>query len=332
NNAASLVTRAMELSPANPSFLDMRNSILAADLVLTGGQRQKRIWQVFAARGMGWFAGSVDGDDTRPAEDFSMPPAPDTPRGTLTGSVRDLDTGAPVAGAVVAFGGHASGFAGDYAATTDASGSYTISGILPGTYPKVSARGAGYDPVVQTVTVTAGTNVLSWTLRRDWAALGGGGAVVDFNGVDYTPFGCGPPSMFDQSQGSGWSTDTVYTGPLTIEPRFVVVRLPVAVNVSQVFINPSNTCGDAGSASTSGYRVETSPDGTTWTLASSGDFGIADRSYHAVPLAGGTAGVRFLRYTMLSTQVVDLGGACPGPFSGCFFVDSVELGVYGTPS
>ena len=332
NNAASLVTRAMELSPANPSFLDMRNSILAADLVLAGGQRQKRIWQVFAARGMGWFAGSVDGDDTRPAEDFSMPPPPDTPRGTLTGTVRDLDTGAPVAGAVVAFGGHASGFAGDYAATTDASGSYTISGILPGTYPKVSARGAGYDPVVQTVTVTAGANALSWTLRRDWAALAGGSAVVGFNGVDYTPFGCGPSSMFDQSQGTGWSTDTVYTGPLTIEPRFVTVRLPVAVNVSQIFINPSNTCGDAGSASTSAYRVETSSDGTTWTLASSGDFGIADRSYHAVPLVGGTAGVRFLRYTMLSTQVVDLGGTCPGPFSGCLFVDSVELGVYGTPS
>ncbi len=36
--AESLVTRAMELSPANPSFLDMRNSILQADLVVNGGK------------------------------------------------------------------------------------------------------------------------------------------------------------------------------------------------------------------------------------------------------------------------------------------------------
>ena len=48
--AESLVTRAMELSPANPSFLDMRNSILQADLVVNGGGRTRtRSGQVFAA-------------------------------------------------------------------------------------------------------------------------------------------------------------------------------------------------------------------------------------------------------------------------------------------
>ena len=49
----SLVTRAMELSPANPSFLDMRNTILAADMGVHNGKDQSKIWQVFAARGMG---------------------------------------------------------------------------------------------------------------------------------------------------------------------------------------------------------------------------------------------------------------------------------------
>ena len=46
----------------------------------------------------------------------------------------------------VAFGGHASGFPGDYAATTDAEGRYTITGIVPGTYPTSRPSGAGYDP------------------------------------------------------------------------------------------------------------------------------------------------------------------------------------------
>jgi hypothetical protein len=336
NLTRSLVTRAMELSPANPSFLDMRNSILQADLVVNGGKRQNRIWQVFAARGMGWFAGSVDGDDTTPVEDFSMPPAPNTPRGSLTGVVRDSVTNAPVTNAVVAFGGHNSGFAGDYAAVTNASGQYNITGIFPGTYPKVFSRGVGYDPVVQTVSIASRVNTLNWSLRRDWAATAGGASVTDFNGVDFSLFGCGPAAMFDQSQGQGWSTDVefVATPGEAIQPRFVVVQLPAAVNVAEIFINPSNTCGDAGSASTSRYRLETSTDGTTWS-AVAGDFGVADRNYHAVPLPGTTTGVRFVRYTMLSTQVEDIGGTCNPPngnFSGCLFIDSVELGVYGSAS
>jgi hypothetical protein len=139
--AESLVTRAMELSPANPSFLDERNSILQADLVVNRGRLQNKIWKVFAARGMGFFAAATDGDDTQPVEDFSMPPAANTPRGSLTGTVTDAQTGTPLAGMTVAFGGHASGFAGDYAATTAADGTYTITGIIPGTYAKVFARG-----------------------------------------------------------------------------------------------------------------------------------------------------------------------------------------------
>jgi hypothetical protein len=35
---------------------------------------------------------------------------------------------------------------------------------------------------------------------------------------------------------------------------------------------------------------------------------------------------------MLSTQVADLGGTCPGAYSGCQFMDSTELGVYGAPA
>jgi extracellular elastinolytic metalloproteinase len=333
-NTEALVTRAMELSPANPSFLDMRNSILEADLLVNAGKKQSKIWQVFAARGMGWFAGAVDGDDAAPVEDFSTPPPASTPRGTLTGRVTNLDTGTPVVGAVVAFGGHNSGFAGDYAAVTDGSGVYTISGIIPGTYPKVFSRGPGYDPIVQTVAVASRTNTLNWALRRDWAASGGGATIADFTPPDYTPFGCGPGGLIDQSQGSGWGSNAPTNpdpgGPL---PKFTVIALPVAVNISQLQVNPSNTCGDAGSASTGDYKVESSTDGTTWTVVNAGHFGVADRRMTTIPLgAGSTAGVRFVKFTMIGTQVGDIGGSCPGAFSGCDFMDSVELAVYGAPA
>jgi hypothetical protein len=105
------------------------------------------------------------------------------------------------------------------------------------------------------------------------------------------------------------------------------------VNLTEVAVNPSNTCGDSGSASTGDYKVETSVNGTTWLVANQGHFGVADRHVNSLPLAPGTGtGVLFVRYTMISTQVADLGGSCPGPFSGCDFMDSTELAAYGAPA
>jgi extracellular elastinolytic metalloproteinase len=328
--AQSLITRAMELSPANPSFLDERNSILQADLVVNGGKLQKKIWQVFAKRGMGFFAASVDGDDAQPVEDFSVPPAANTPRGTLTGKVTDRDSGAAVAGLTVGFGGHASGFAGDYIATTAADGTYTISGILPGTYAKIFARGAGYDSVVKTLSISSHTVREDWSVRKDWAASSGGGSVVSFTGPDYTPFGCGPAKLIDQSQAAGWGSDIAAAG------QTAVLRLSAVVDISELVINPSATCGDDPTASTGGYRVETSADGTTWTPAASGTFPEGTVTPTVIALAAGSGdGVGFIRYTMLTSQAQD-AGQCPAgqppTVSGCVFLDSTELAVYGAPA
>jgi hypothetical protein len=325
--AESLVTRAMELSPANPSFLDERNSILAADLVVNGGKLSKTIWKVFAGRGMGYFAAAIDGDDAAPVEDFSVPPAANTPRGSLTGTVTDQDTGLAAAGLTVGFGGHASGFAGDLQATTAADGTYTISGIIPGTYAKVFARGAGYDQQVATLSISSHTVTKDWVVRRDWAAASGGGSVVDFTGPDYTPYACGPAKLIDQSQLSGWGSDVADGG------QSIVIRLAGAVNISDLVINPSATCGDDPDASTGGYRVETSPDGTTWTEAAAGSFPNGTVTATSVTLNAGTGtGVAYLRYTMLTTQGQD-AGLCPADqppaYSGCVFQDSTELAVYG---
>jgi len=51
----------------------------------------------------------------------------------------------------------------DYAAVTDATGHYTISGILPGTYPAVFARGSGYDRQVTTLSVASRPSTKNWT-------------------------------------------------------------------------------------------------------------------------------------------------------------------------
>jgi extracellular elastinolytic metalloproteinase len=219
---------------------------------------------------------------------------------------------------------------GDYQAITAADGKYTITGIIPGTYAKVFAKGAGYDPKSGTVSIAARTQTLNWQLRRDWAAISGGSSVVSFTGPDYTDFGCGPPQLFDQSQASGWGSDVAANG------QNVVVRLPAVVTISELVINPSATCGDDPTASTGNYRVETSANGTTWTVGAQGAFPNGTVTPTMVPLAAGTGtGVQFIRFTMLTTQGQD-AGLCPvgqpPTVSGCVFMDSTELAVYGAPA
>ncbi|NMO53340.1 hypothetical protein HH310_19370 [Actinoplanes sp. TBRC 11911] len=325
--AESLVTRAMELSPSNPSFLDERNAILAADLVVDNGKLQKTIWSVFAKRGMGYFAASLDGSDSQPVEDFSMPPAPNTPRGTVTGKVTDEDNGKPVDGLTVAFAGHNSGFAGDYAAATTADGTYRIAGVLPGTYGKVFARGAGYDLTTKTLTIKPNATLRTdWQVRKDWAGSSGGASVVSATGTDATAFGCGPGQLIDQSQQSGWSNDATPTG------QTVVLHLSGTMNVSELMINPSAVCGDDQTAATAGYRVETSADGTNWTVAAVGTFPNGAATPTPITLAAGTGNaIGFVRYTEVTSQAQAAGQCATDPGqSGCLFVDSAELSVYGT--
>ncbi len=66
------VTRGMELSVDEPSYIDMRNAILQAD-VLAGKKDHRRIWEAFAKRGMGAGASAVDGKDKAPVAAFDLP-------------------------------------------------------------------------------------------------------------------------------------------------------------------------------------------------------------------------------------------------------------------
>ena len=82
--ADRLMMRGLQLTPCNPSFVEMRDAILAADREITGGENQAIIWRAFASHGIGQLArstGGTDGTDENGGaqsapnvvEDFSVP-------------------------------------------------------------------------------------------------------------------------------------------------------------------------------------------------------------------------------------------------------------------
>ncbi|HEY6886251.1 MAG TPA: M36 family metallopeptidase, partial [Solirubrobacter sp.] len=311
--ARALVTTGMSLLPPEPTFLDGRNGILLADQTLFGGADSSVIWGVFAGRGMGFFAAAVSGDDTAPAENFALPPAADAPRGTISGQVTNAIGGAGVSGVTVGLAGGVS----SVSAVTGADGRYTIADVPAGAYLKVAAGGGGWEGGVTSLSVTGGTTLTySPTVRRDWAASKGGATVKDSNGREYVEYGCGPNAALDQSQALGWSAAAG-------SDKYLIVQLPAAVDVTSFAIDPTETCGDSAADATGGYRVETSPDGTAWTVARTGTFTSANRrTLNVLPPTAGATGVRYVRLTLLSSQ----GGASAS------FRDLSEFAVYGTPT
>jgi len=332
--ARSLVTRAMELAPNDPSFLDMRNAILLADTAVHDGAHRATVWQVFARRGMGFYAGSLGGGDVAPAHDGKVPPT-GTKKGLVTGTVTDADTGLPVAGVPVTLAWQGGAGQVNPTTVTGSDGTWSLGPVPIGTYRKLAVDGAGYDPVVRKVKVLATGAVADLQVRRDWAAASGGAVVASYTGPDYTP-DCGPVGAIDGSLATGWGSSTGdddATPTNAFVPKEIVVDLGVPVDVSQFGVDPAATCGDGGSSSTGAYRIETSPDGVTWTQAASGAFTAEDRGrLNAVLPTAGTLGVRYVKLVVLGNQTPDFATNCPdGPYTGCQYTDLSELTVYGLP-
>ncbi|MBI4208900.1 MAG: M36 family metallopeptidase, partial [Deltaproteobacteria bacterium] len=71
-----LVIDGMKFTKVNPSMLDARDAILAADLANEGGN-QDLLWKVFACTGMGVPASTTDHNDANPVESFDLPDGTD---------------------------------------------------------------------------------------------------------------------------------------------------------------------------------------------------------------------------------------------------------------
>jgi extracellular elastinolytic metalloproteinase len=333
--AEQLVTQAMRLSPPESSFLDMRNAILAADAGLPVHHREL-IWQVFAHRGLGYFAGVADSSDSAPVEDFNMPPANGAAKGTVAGTVTSADTGLPLGGVSIGVGGlttvtSPTAFPDRLPPTTSAANGHYALSVPAGTYGGLVFDRSGWDKVnLKSLHITAGaTTARNVALRRDWASRRGGGVVTQTSDDTGADFGCGVAQLIDQNRGVGWSAfnpnstdpDNPHHGAPT-----ATIRLPQTIDVTAFGLDPSNTCGDDPSAQTKGYSIQTSADGVHFATAKQGSFTPDNNGrLNIVAPSANSRGVRYVRLTLLSPQ-----SAAPGN-SGADFIDFSELEVFGGP-
>ena len=114
------------------------------------------------------------------------------------------------------------------------------------------------------------------------------------------------------------------------------MKLPEAVDVSAFGVDPSNNCGDAGSASTGPYRIEVSKDGVTYNQVAQGTFTPADRGrVNEIGLSSPSKDVQYVKFWMDDSQVEQLrdpDDLCSegAAFDGCRYIDLTELEVYGS--
>jgi hypothetical protein len=78
-SARALVSGGLRLSPDNPSFLEARDAIIQADQAANNGANYGALWQVFAARGMGFSAAIASSSAVTASEAFDLPPGPAAP-------------------------------------------------------------------------------------------------------------------------------------------------------------------------------------------------------------------------------------------------------------
>ncbi|GGD34230.1 T9SS-dependent M36 family metallopeptidase [Flavobacterium orientale] len=93
NKVMQLVIDGLKIQPCNPSFVDARNALIAADQATTGGEDFCMIWNVFANRGLGVNASSgLANNASDQVEDFTTPPAGPNCTTLTVGSNEDKKT------------------------------------------------------------------------------------------------------------------------------------------------------------------------------------------------------------------------------------------------
>ena len=217
-------------SASTVSMLDMRDNMLAADLVRFGGANQDIIWNAFAASGMGQDASTDGGNDADATPSFASPFANNA-------TVRLLPT-ADAANAVVRL------YVGDYEARAVPVADTDPETAIPDTFQIIPrqqfsfvATGAGFGARRFSTQFIAGrSSTLPLNLPRNLASTAAG-ATVTGDGVNLD-------AIADDTEATDWaSLDGVAGKQVTVDLAGTAPQRVTQVNVSAL-LRPS-VDGDA---------------------------------------------------------------------------------------
>ncbi len=264
--AARLVTDAMPLSAPDPSFLDMRDAILAADVDRYHGDNTDTIWSVFAHRGAGASAQSATGDDTNPTPAFDH--AADSRNGLLVGTVRNGSTGEPVPGAKVIVGEFEARVT-PLARTSDTGGFGAK--MAAGSYDVlITAPGFGAQQF-RDVAVTAGqTTSLAFTVAPNLTSTASGAKVVNASSED-----AGLPAEFllDDTAASVWATKKGATTYNSGPDQRVTVELAKPSTINRLQVSAFKNTTSSRFSALKDFTFQVSSDGVLWKTVRTGGFG-----------------------------------------------------------
>lgn len=196
--ARRIIVGAMPMSAPDPSMVDMRDAILAADRALYGGADEAALWAVFASVGLGASASSNGSQDTDPSPSFDNPLGGN---GTVSGTLTNATTGGPVAGARIIVGPYEARVSPVVRSGTDGSFSF---GAQAGTYD-LTVQTPGFGATTATVTVKPGaTTNASRVLRPNLSSFVNGATVkVTNQGLDSAE------ALIDDTEGTSWTTGDI---------------------------------------------------------------------------------------------------------------------------
>jgi extracellular elastinolytic metalloproteinase len=263
--AARLVTDGMPLTAPDPSFLDARDGILAADLDRNHGANFDTIWTAFAHRGAGASATSQGGDDTDPVPAFDHPAA--ARNGTLVGTVVDAASGAPVANARVIVGAFEARVT--PLARTSSTGGFSAK-LVSGNYD-VTVQAPGYGAqTFKAIAIGAGaTKRLTLKAAPNLASKANGATIVSASSED-----AGLPAQFliDDTEASVWGTQNG-SAPYNDGPdQRVTIKLAKPDKITAVAVSAFKTTTASRFQALRDFTLQTSTDGVTWTAAQTGSF------------------------------------------------------------
>jgi len=283
--AARLVTDGMPLTAPDPSFLDARDGILAADVDRNHGDNTDLIWTVFAKRGAGASAISHTGDDIDPTPAFDNGAA--SRNGLLSLKVVNASTGAAVANAKVIIGRFEARVT-PLARTSSTGGAGAR--MVAGSYPvTIQAPGFGVQTFEQ-VPVTAGATT-SRTLRLapNLASLSSGATVVSASSQDT---GLPASFAFDDTAASVWRTADAATTYNAGPDQRATIKLAKPSTIERVQVSAYPAVGGGRFNTIKDFTVQVSDDGVLWKTVKTGAFGYQaprptapDLNYHTFTLA-----------------------------------------------